>query len=173
MTISAITIGTVAIIGASLLNLHELPRTADWFHIAGGVGEGGLGVLALRQRFPRAEYGHARNPLRDIWTRPETSIVFAPLVWYYLNQPKSTSNLSQADALRNRWELLVSLDAGAKKARSHTPGEVAYFGESGTYTAEELTVRAAMLGQMETEIRLMNNDLTILLNEIVRPVTKR
>lgn len=169
MTISAITIGAVAIIGASLLNLHEQPRTADWFHIAGGVGEGGLGVLALRQKPPRATYAHQRNPLRDIWTRARTSSTFPPLVWYYLNHPKSAGAPSPIDALRRRWEMLVKLDAGAKKTRTPGRREVDYFGDGDTYTAEELTVRASMLGQLETDIQLMNNDLTILLNEIARP----
>jgi len=173
MTISAITIGAVAIIGASLLNLGEHHVAADWLHLAGGLGEGGLGVLALRQKPPKAEYLHPRNPLRDIWNHPKTSTVFPPLVWYYLNQPKSGNSPSLVDVLRNRWELLVSLDAGAKRARTHRHREVAYFDNGDTYTAEELTVRAAMLGQLETEIQLMNNDLTILLNEIVRPIAKR
>lgn len=173
MTISAITIGAVAIIGASLLNLHEQHQTADWLHIAGGVGEGGLGVLALRQKPPHAEYRHPRNPLRDIWNKSKTSTDFPPLVWYYLNKPKSDNSPALVDALRSRWELLVSLDKKAGRPRRHTRREVAYFSDGDTYTAEELTVRAAMLGQLETELRLMNNDLTILLNEIVRPVTKR
>ncbi|GAB3901298.1 hypothetical protein [Spirosoma agri] len=173
MTISAITIGAVAIIGASLLNLHEQHQTADWLHIAGGVGEGGLGVLALRQKPPHAEYRHPRNPLRDIWNKSKTSTDFPPLVWYYLNKPKSGNSPSLVDALRSRWELLVALDEKAGRPRKHTRREVAYFSDGDTYTAEELTVRAAMLGQLETELRLMNNDLTILLNEIVRPITKR
>lgn len=137
------------------------------------IGEGGLGVMALGQRPPKAEYRHPSNSLRDIWNHPKISTVFPPLVWYYLNQPKSGNSSSLVDVLRNRWEVLVSLDAGAKRARKHGHREVAYFGDGDTYTAEELTVRAAMLGQLETEIRLMNNDLTILLNEIVRPVGKR
>ncbi|MBO0948470.1 hypothetical protein J2I46_07770 [Fibrella sp. HMF5405] len=173
MTISAITIGAVAVIGASLLNLHEQHLTADWFHIAGGVGEGGLGVLALRQKPPRAEYSHPRNPLREIWTHTGTSTVFPPLVWYYLTKPQTDNSQSLADALHSRWELLVSLDEKAGNSRKHKHREIAYFGDGDTYTAEELTVRAAMLGQLETELRLMNNDLTILLNEIVRPSVKR
>ncbi len=166
MTISAITIGAVAIIGASLLNLHEEHTTADWLHIAGGVGEGGLGVLALRQKAPRVDYPHLRNPLRDIWERPATSTQFAPLVWYYLNQPRIDARQSVTAELRARWEELTSLNAAGKRTRkSHQ--EVDYFGTGGRYDAEALTLRATMLGQLETEIRLMSNDLTILLNEIV------
>lgn len=171
MTISAITIGAVAIIGASLLNLHERHVAADWLHVAGGVGEGGLGVLALRQKPPRIAYPHARNPLRDIWERPDQSTQFAPLVWFYLNQPKTGvtgTPRSVATELRERWEILTSLDAAGKRARK-PHHEVAFFGEEGDYDAEALTLRATMLGQLETEIRLMNNDLTILLNEIVSP----
>jgi len=166
MTISAITIGSVAIIGASLLNLHEQHIAADWLHIAGGVGEGGLGVLALRQKPPRVDYPHVRNPLRDVWQKPRTSTQFAPLVWYYLNQPKTDTSRTVVTELHDRWEVLTSLNAAGKRARK-PHHEVDYFGEGGPYDAEALTLRATMLGQLETEIRLMNNDLTILLNEIV------
>ncbi|MEZ0607918.1 hypothetical protein ACAW74_05340 [Fibrella sp. WM1] len=173
MTISAITIGAVAIIGASLLNLHERHVAADWLHVAGGVGEGALGVLALRQKPPRIAFPHVRNPLRDIWERPAQSTQFAPLVWFYLNQPRTRvagtgSPRSVVIELRERWDILTSLDAAGKRARK-PHHEVAYFGEGDDYDAEALTLRATMLGQLETEIRLMNNDLTILLNEIVSP----
>jgi hypothetical protein len=166
MTISAITIGAVAIIGASLLNLHEQHVTADWLHVAGGVGEGALGILALRQKPPRVDYPHARNPLRDIWEHPKNSTQFAPLVWYYLNQPKQGTNRAVVAELRERWDVLTSLNAAGKRTHKHNH-EVDYFGDGSRYDAEALTLRATMLGQLETEIRLMNNDLTILLNEIV------
>lgn len=166
MTISAITIGAVAIIGASLLNLHEQPEAADWLHLAGGIGEGGLGVLALRQKPPRVLYQHDRNPLRDIWQRPAVSTQFAPLVWHYLNQPGVDSGRTIAAELHDRWDVLTSLDAAGKRTRK-ARHEVDYFGTGDQYDAEALTLRATMLGQLETEIRLMNNDLTILLNEIV------
>ncbi|GAB3745959.1 hypothetical protein GCM10028817_01370 [Spirosoma pomorum] len=196
MTISAITIGAVAIIGASILNLHEEHVTADWLHVAGGVGEGALGVLALRQKPPRINYSHVRNPLRDIWERPgqdgpgpdgsgqdrtgqdiaslnrsnsdgtARSTLFAPLVWYYLNQPRIGNRQTVVTELRERWEVLTSLDAAGKRAKK-LHHEVDYFGAGDDYDAEALTLRATMLGELETEIKLMNNDLTILLNEIV------
>ncbi|QKZ14180.1 hypothetical protein [Spirosoma sp. KUDC1026] len=176
MTISAITIGAVAIIGASILNLHEEHVTADWLHVAGGVGEGALGVLALRQKPPRIAYSHVRNPLREIWERPKLdmtgqdktvrSTLFAPLVWYYLNQPRVGKRQTVVTELREHWEVLTSLNAAGKRAKK-PHHEVDYFGAGDDYDAEALTLRATMLGELETEIKLMNNDLTILLNEIV------
>jgi hypothetical protein len=186
MTISAITIGAVAIIGASILNLHEEHVAADWLHVAGGVGEGALGVLALRQKPPRINYSHVRNPLRDIWERsgvagfgqdvaglnsvnpdgPVRSTLFAPLVWYYLNQPRIGNRQTVVTELRERWKVLTSLNAAGKRAKKPYH-EVNYFGTEDDYDAETLTIRATMLGELETEIKLMNNDLTILLNEIV------
>lgn len=186
MTISAITIGAVAIIGASILNLHEEHVTADWLHVVGGVGEGALGVLALRQKPPRINYSHVRNPLRDIWERSRgaspgqdvaglsggnpdgtvQSTLFAPLVWYYLNQPRIGNRQTVVTELRDRWEVLTSLNAAGKRAKK-PHHEVNYFGTGDDYDAEALTIRATMLGELETEIKLMNNDLTILLNEIV------
>ncbi|WP_461083627.1 hypothetical protein [Spirosoma flavus] len=173
MTISAITTGALTALTVGLLKLGDHEDAGEWVGIGGGLAEAGLGITSLLQKPPKADYRHQRNPLREIWTHPATSTVFPPLVWYYLNKPKSGGNPSLIDGLRSRWGLLVSLNAEAKKARNRRHQEVNYFGDGDDYTAEELTVRSTMLGQLATELQLMNNDLTILLNEIVRPSVKR
>lgn len=166
ITISAITIGAVAIIGSSLLNRNGQPAASDWLNLSGSVAEGGLGILALCQNPPQVLYPHVRNPLRDIWEQPRTATQFAPLVWYYLNQPRIDKQQTVAAELHERWEILTALnDTGKRKGKLHHL--VNYFGTGDQYDAEALTLRATMLGQLETEVRLMNNDLTILLNEIV------
>jgi hypothetical protein len=173
MTIGAITTGALTALTVGLLKLGDHEDAGEWVGIGGGLAEAGLGITSLLQKPPKTDYRHQRNPLREIWTHPATSTVFPPLVWYYLNKPKSGGNPSLIDGLRSRWDLLVSLNAEAKKARNRRYHEVNYFGDGDYYTAEELTVRSTMLGQLATELQLMNNDLTILLNEIVRFTQKR
>ncbi|GAB4022339.1 hypothetical protein GCM10028773_34700 [Spirosoma koreense] len=173
MTISAITTGALTALTVGLLKLGDHEDAGEWAGIGGGLAEAGLGITSLLQKPPKADYRHLRNPLRDIWNHPTTSTVFPPLVWYYLNKPKSGGNPSLINGLRSRWDILVSLNAEAKRSRHRRHREVDYFGDGDFYTAEELTVRSTMLGQLATELQLMNNDLTILLNEIVRPVVKR
>ncbi|MBN8825430.1 MAG: hypothetical protein J0I82_25605 [Spirosoma sp.] len=172
MTIGAITTGALTALTVGLLKLGDHEDAGEWVGIGGGLAEAGLGITSLLQKPPKADFQHQRNPLRDIWSHPATSTVFPPLVWYYLNKPKSGGNPSLIDALRSRWELLVSLNTEAKRSRRRKQ-EVDYFGKGDFYTAEDLTVRSTMLGQLATELQLMNNDLTILLNEIVRPAVKR
>ena len=173
MTISAITTGALTALTVGLLKLGDHEDGGEWAGIGGGLAEAGLGITSLLQKAPKADYNHQRNPLREVWAPPATSTVFPPLVWYYLNKPKSKGDPTIIDALRSRWNILVSLNAEAKRARNRKHQEVDYFGNGGAYTAEELTVRSTMLGQLATEIQLMNNDLTILLNEIVRSPLKR
>lgn len=173
MTIGAITTGALTALTVGLLKLGNHDDAGEWVGIGGGLAEAGLGITSLLQKPLKADYRHQRNPLHDIWYHPTTSVVFPPLVWYYLNKPKSAGNPSLILELRSRWELLLSLNAEAKRARHRSHGEVNYFGEGDFYTAEALTIRSTMLGQLATELQLMNNDLTILLNEIVRPTRKR
>ncbi|WP_420146685.1 hypothetical protein [Spirosoma sp.] len=173
MTISAITTGALTALAVGMLKLGDHDNTGEWAGIGGGLLEAGLGITSLWQKPPRADYRHRRNPLRDIWVHSITSPVFPPLVWYYLNKPKSANTPPLVDALRSRWDILVSLDTEARQTRHRKRREVDYFGDGTFYTAEELTVRSTMLGQLATELQLMNNDLTILLNEIVRSSQKR
>ena len=173
MTIGAITTGALTALTVGLLKLGDHEDGGEWVGIGGGLAEAGLGITSLLQKPPKADFQHQRNPLRDIWSHPANSTVFPPLVWYYLNKPKSEGNPSIIDGLRSRWELLLSLSTEAKRSRRRSRQEVNYFGNGDFYTAEDLTVRSTMLGQLATELQLMNNDLTILLNEIVRPALKR
>lgn len=172
MTISAITTGALTALMVGFLKLGDHDDAGEWTGIGGGLAEASLGITSLLQKPPKADYRHLRNPLRDIWIPPTTSTVFPPLVWYYLNKPKSAGTPSVINGLRSRWDILVSLNADAKRTRKSSRKEVDYFGDGDLYTAEDLTVRSTMLGQLATELQLMNNDLTILLNEIVRPPKK-
>ncbi|MVM28470.1 hypothetical protein GO755_00395 [Spirosoma sp. HMF4905] len=172
MTISAITTGALTALMVGFLKLGDHEDAGEWTGIGGGLAEASLGITSLLQKPPKADYRHLRNPLRDIWTHPTISTVFPPLVWYYLNKPKSAGTPSLIDGLRSRWDILVSLNADARRTRKHKRKEINYFGDGDLYTAEDLTVRSTMLGQLATELQLMNNDLTILLNEIVRPLKK-
>jgi hypothetical protein len=173
MTISAITTGALTALLVGYLKLGDHEDAGEWTGIGGGLAEASLGITSLLQKPPKANYRHENNPLRDIWTHSATSTVFPPLVWYYLNKPKSANTPSLIDALHGRWDILVSLNANARRIQKSKRHEVDYFGDGDFYTAEDLTVRSTMLGQLATELQLMNNDLTILLNEIVRPRAKR
>ncbi|UHG94419.1 hypothetical protein [Spirosoma oryzicola] len=173
MTISAITTGALTALTVGLLKLRDKDDAGEWAGIGGGLAEASLGITSLLQKPLKADYRHLNNPLRDIWTHPVKSTVYPPLIWYYLNKPKSAGNPSPIDGLRSRWDILVSLDVDAKRTQKRHRQEVDYFGEGDFYTAHDLTIRSTMLGQLATELQLMNNDLTILLNEIVRTPKKR
>lgn len=173
MTISAITTGALTALFVGFLKLGDHDDAGEWTGIGGGLAEASLGITSLLQKSPKADYRHLSNPLRDVWTHPATSTVFPPLIWHYLNKPKSAGTPSLIDGLRSRWAILVSLNADTKRSRKRSQPEVNYFGDGDLYTAEDLTVRSTMLGQLATELQLMNNDLTILLNEIVQSPRKR
>lgn len=83
-----------------------------------------------------------------------------------LPKPRIDKRQTVAAELRERWEILTALDNKGKR-KGKIRHLVNYFGTGDQYDAEALTLWATMLGQLETEVRLINNDLTILLNKIV------
>jgi len=158
----------------SVFDLMPTETAEHWATIAERLGHVPAAFAGMRESWslgisrgvvaPRRQALAVAHQLDDWSGRGGGDGFFGPFV-----EQASTVAGAPIDALRRRWEMLVKLDAGAKKTRAPGRREVDYFGDGDTYTAEELTVRASMLGQLETDIQLMNNDLTILLNEIARP----
>ncbi len=133
------------------------------FGIGGGLLAAGLGLLTLRAQGHTVEFGHPRNLLADVWAEKPTSEAFPPSVWYLLTQPAFSNGgqTSIAHNTRQRWQHYGQLakpasDKGQKLARL-------LFGPGGQYSADELTVRANMLNELQSAVRLLNQELQGLL----------
>ncbi|MBJ6145267.1 hypothetical protein [Hymenobacter sp. BT559] len=155
----SIGIGAISGIGTTVLE----NKSAQYaFGIGGGLLAAGLGLLTLGGEHT-AEFKHPRNLLADVWGEKPASDVFSPSVWYMLTEPafSNSGQTSLAHNTRQRWEHYGQLARPeSKKGRQFA---ALLFGQGGQYSAEELTVRANMLNELQSAVRLLNQELQGLL----------
>lgn len=161
LTIAAIVVGAVGtIIDGILLTSNNNSHLADEVGIGVGLTEATLGLLILKNK-KTIEFYHPRNALQDIWKAPVTSSIFPPSVWYYLTyQSPDKSSKSIRQQLMDTWQgygQIVNTNPRKKAALDNL-----YFGEGGKYTSEQLKNRAEMYDQIESQIKLMKQNLTVL-----------
>ena len=157
----SISIGAASGIGTTLLDDNRAGQYA--FGIGGGALAAGLGLLTLRQAGHRADFAHPRNLLADVWAETPTSVTWPPSVWYMLTNP-AFSNLGQTSIAHNtrlRWQHYGDLShPTSKQGRTLV---ALLFGAGGPYEADQLTVRANMLNELQSAVRLLDQELQGLL----------
>ena len=138
------------------------------FGIGGGLLAAGLGLLTLRQHGHTAEFTHPRNLLAEVWAEKPAADLFPPSVWYLLSEPAFSNGgqTSIAHNTRQRWQRYGQL----AKPDSKEGRELAslLFGPGGQYSADQLTVRANLLNELQSAVRLLNQELQgllVVLNE--------
>lgn len=161
LTVAAIGIGAAGtIITGILLARGDDNKLSEEIGIGMGLTEATLGLLILKNT-KKIEFYHHRNALKDIWKAPETSNIFPPSVWYYLNYYNpAQSEKSIRQQLIDKW-LDFGQIANAKDKKKEQLYEL-YFGEGGKYSSEQLKNRADMYDQIESQIKLMKQNLTVL-----------
>jgi hypothetical protein len=160
LNVLSITVGAASGFGTTAINKQGGQYALG---IGGGLLAAGLGLLTLSQGGHTAEFGHPRNLLADVWAEKPTSEVFPPSVWYLLSEPafSNSGQTSIAHNTRQRWQHYGQL----AKPDSKKGKELAslLFGPGGQYTADQLTVRANMLNELQAAVRLLNQELQSLL----------
>ena len=132
------------------------------FGVGGGLLTAGLGLLTLRGG-GTANFAHPRSALADVWTGQSTSGVFPPSVWYMLSDPAFSNKGERSinENTRRRW-----LTYGQLAQPGTTGGQQAatlLFGGGGTYSADQLQLRANMLNELQAAVRLLNQEVQGLL----------
>lgn len=162
LTVMAIVAGaTGAIVSGILLSNGKGGDNIEYIGIASGITEATLGLMILSNK-RKAEFYHPRNALREVWEGRETSQIFPSFVWYYLNyhNPDNPDNKSLRYQILERWMSFKQID-NAKSKRKRQLIDL-YFGDGGKYTTEQLYNRANMYDQLESYIKLIKQDLTLL-----------
>ncbi|GGE94107.1 hypothetical protein [Hymenobacter cavernae] len=164
LTVLSIGVGAAAGVGTTVFE-RKAPQYA--FGIGGGLLTAGLGLLTLTSH-RKIAFAHPRNLLTDVWTEKHTSALYPPSVWYCLQQ-KAFSNrgeTSVAHNTRQRWQHYGQLaQPDSPEGRRQ---QALFFGEGGTYSMEELRIRANMLNELQAAVRLINQDLQALLLMLTR-----
>jgi hypothetical protein len=163
LNVLSITVGAASGIGTTVIDNQAAQYS---FGIGGGLLAAGLGLLTLRQQGHTAEFTHPRNLLADVWAEKPASEVFPPSIWYLLSEPAFSNGgrTSLAHNTRQRWQHYGQL----ARPDSQQGQELAalLFGPGGHYSADQLTVRASMLNELQSAVRLLNQELQGLLLEL-------
>ncbi|MEH3113022.1 hypothetical protein [Pedobacter terrae] len=152
LTVTSVISGALTTVATALIKKNSVQNTVA---ISGGLLSAGLGALTINPKGRQIAYHHPRNLLRDIWQEHNRSDDFPVFVWRML-QEKALSNTGQvtlANSIKNRWTQF-ELDG-----KANDQGAQLLFGDGGMYRADELHARSAMLNQLQSTIRSLNQDL--------------
>ncbi|AMJ67481.1 hypothetical protein [Hymenobacter sp. PAMC 26628] len=127
----------------------------------------GLGVGALLVG-PQLPYPVPRNLLAPVWSRSPRPALYPPGLWAVLNEVRAGHASSALPAplarLRQRWAQYDQLAGGPPAQQAQQ--QALYFGAGGNYRVADLQTRARMLTLLETDVRLVAQDLQKLGEEL-------
>lgn len=153
--------GAAASIASGIIKSDSWGSAVD---IGGGVIGAGLSLATFSPKGKKVEFIHARNILRDIWLEKQVSANFPPFVWYMYTE-KKFANKSQESIIQNMKQSWVKYHFhGDQKAADAS----LLFHDGGIYRASELHDRAAMLNQMQSATRTINQNINYLLLDLDR-----
>ncbi len=165
LTIASIVLGGIAGVITGGVGLAAGASTAgDAAEVAGGVFASWFGVSALFIH-SEADFRHDRNALQEVWGNPSESTIFSPVIWRFLHNTHTEGMNAPRDEVVDAWRQAGRLGANGSEDEHHR--QDLFFGSGGRYGAAELRARSSMLETLEASIRLMHEELEVLLREIV------
>ncbi|MCW3169105.1 hypothetical protein OMO38_11300 [Chryseobacterium sp. 09-1422] len=130
--------------------------------ISGGALGAGFGLATLNPKGKKVEFIHQRNLLRDVWNEKLESPNFPPFIWYMYTEKKFSNRQDHSIVknMKHRW-LHYQFDDEQTKA-----DQSVIFSDGGFYRAGDLENRAAMLNQMQSATRTINQTINYLLLDL-------
>jgi hypothetical protein len=165
-TVLSITVGAITGVITTMLQTGNGDVAAqEIIGIGGGLASAALGLSTLFSN-KSIVYHHPRNLLMDIWNDGEKTSVYPPAVWHMLKEESfsGTGETSVCQHIRDRWQHYGML--GDTTSKNFAKTQALFFGEGGRYSQDQLRIRVSMLNQVQAEVRLMTQDLHILMLEL-------
>lgn len=130
--------------------------------IGGGALGAGFGLATLNPKGKKVEFIHQRNLLRDVWNEKLESPNFPPFIWYMYTEKRFSNRKEHSiiTSMKERW-LHYQFDDDRQKADRSV-----IFSDGGYYRADDLNDRAAMLNQMQSATRTINQNINYLLLDL-------
>ncbi|MCS3529957.1 hypothetical protein [Chryseobacterium sp. JUb7] len=155
----SIVAGAAASIAGGIVKDNGWSNAID---IGGGALGAGFGLATLNPKGRKVEFIHSRNLLRDIWKDKLESPNFPPFIWYMYTEKKFSNKEKHSiiSSMRERWLHYQFEDDKAAADQS------VIFSDGGFYRADDLHNRAAMLNQMQSATRTINQNINYLLLDL-------
>jgi len=159
MILYSIIAGATASIAGGIVKSDGWSNAID---ISGGVLGAGFGLATLNPKGKKVEFIHQRNLLRDIWKEKLESPNFPPFIWYMYTEKKFSNKEQHSiiNSMKARW-LHYQFDDDKNAA-----DQSVIFSDGGYYRANDLHDRAAMLNQMQSATRTINQNINYLLLDL-------
>src|SRR5699024_6167427 len=110
LTVGSIILGALsAIVTGVLITDKNEGNASDIIGVGVGLADATIGVMMLLNE-TKIMYHHKRNVLREIWLATETSSIYPPSIWYYLNQHESNKP-SLREQLIESWKKFGQIQA--------------------------------------------------------------
>jgi len=153
--------GAAASIAGGIVKDNAWSNAID---ISGGILGAGFGLATLNPKGEKVEFIHQRNLLRDVWKEKLESPNFPPFVWYMYTEKKFSNKegVPIIQSIKKRW-LHFQFDNNLDAANQSV-----IFSDGGFYRASDLNNRAAMLNQMQSATRTINQNINYLLLDLDR-----
>ncbi len=163
LTIASIVLGGIAGIVTGGIGLAAGAAVgADAASLGGGVLASWFGVSALFVQ-SEVELRHERNMLRELWEDPPEPQIFSPILWRYLHRSPHANKDPPRIQVINGWRQKGRL--GERDSHEEERRRLLFFSTGGRYSAADLRARASMLETLEASLRLIHEDLEILIPE--------
>ncbi len=131
--------------------------------VAGGALASWFGISALFTH-SEVDFEHDRNVLQEIWDDPPEPRIFSPIIWLYLHRTHDEGGEAPRDQVLHAWRQGGRL--GEEGSMDEQERRRLFFGSGGRYGAAELRARASMLETLEASIRVLYEQLEVLMREI-------
>ena len=164
-TVAGLVLGAAtAIVSGGIALYSPEAAAANIVNVLGGAAQAGTGYATLSYA-PTGLLRHERNLLADIWNEEGRSAAYPASIWRFLNHSRG----GHADLPLNRlliaqWKADGRLGARDSDEERRRTGLI--FGKGGNYTIEDLQARDAILDQLEATVKLLYQDLALLLREL-------
>ncbi len=164
LTIASILLGGIASIVSGGIGLAAGASVGgEASDVAGGALASWFGVSALFAH-SEVEFRHERNVLREVWEDPREPRLFSPTIWRYLHRARDEGGKVPREQVLDSWH------QGGRMGEKGSPDEQErrrlFFGAGGRYGAADLHARASMLETLEASIRVLYEQLEVLMREI-------
>lgn len=164
-TVAGLVLGAATAIVSGSIALHSREAaSANIVNVLGGSAQAATGYATLSYS-PIGLLQHERNLLTDIWHGENGSAAYPASIWRFLNHSRGgnagapLSRLLVAQCKAGGWLGTQDSDEDRRRARL-------IFGRGGKYTIEDLQARDAILDQLEATVKLLYQDLTLLLRKL-------
>ncbi|WP_241331018.1 hypothetical protein [Chryseobacterium arthrosphaerae] len=159
MILYSIVAGATASIAGGIVKDEGWSNAID---ISGGVLGAGFGLATLNPKGKKVEFIHQRNLLRDVWRGKLESPNFPPFIWYMYTE-KKFSNREERSIIGNMKERWLHYQFDDNKSAAD---QSVIFSDGGFYRSDDLHNRAAMLNQMQSATRTINQNINYLLLDL-------